>query len=322
MRISVTIPAYNAAEYIEETLDSLLGQTRRPDEVIVCDDGSTDDTAARAEAHSIAPKVLRRENGGVSRARNDAIEAATGDLIANIDSDDLWHEQFLAKMEATLVAHPEAPAAFCNYAPFTDEETPRASNDSKDVLNTEIVPMDLHDFLEHDRSGKPVLPSFLVARRTALGHLGARPYCDEHHCGENLMVFPMLFVVGPMLYLPARLGRYRMHGGSITGDEIESSRWMVRVAGEMIDRAQQLGFSQEQMQELQKYAGLWSRHAGRRLGGGGFKAEGRRAFMEAYRQGHENKSLGLLLASWVPGLGSRVWRGRWRPESAQKPPQS
>lgn len=322
MRISVTIAAYNSAAYIEETLDSLLAQTRKPDEVVVCDDGSTDDTAALAESHAIKPHVFRRENGGVSRARNDAIEATTGDLVANIDSDDLWHEQYLARMEQSLIASPDAPAAFCRFAPFVNSDGPRACDDAEDASNTDVIPMNLHDFLEYERTGLPALPSFLVMRRTALERLGNRPYCDDHLCGENLLVFPMLAAMGPMLYLPARLGRYRMHGGSITGDEIESARWMVRVSGEMIQRAQELGFDREQEHDIRRYAAAWSRKSARRLGGSGFKAEGRSALLSSFRQSSEMKTLGILMASWVPGLGLRVWRRQWRPDSAQKSAQT
>ena len=73
MRLSVVIPAYNASSLLGETLDSVAGQVRSPDEVIVVDDGSVDDTNDIARKHPAVTKVLRRENGGIAAARNDGI---------------------------------------------------------------------------------------------------------------------------------------------------------------------------------------------------------------------------------------------------------
>jgi glycosyltransferase involved in cell wall biosynthesis len=64
MSISVVIPAYNAARYIGRALDSVLAQTHKPDEIIVVDDGSTDDTAGIVETYSSQVRLIRRENAG------------------------------------------------------------------------------------------------------------------------------------------------------------------------------------------------------------------------------------------------------------------
>ena len=317
MRISAIIPAYNAADYICQTLDSIAGQSRRPDEVIVCDDGSNDDTASRAEEHPLRPTVLRCENGGVASARNNAIKVATGDLVANIDADDIWHPEYLQRIEEAFQANPDATAAFARYRSFLDEDGPPEWT-SKDTENTEVIPMALPEFLEFEQTGMPVLPSYYVMRRSALDRLGPQPYVEEHVCGETLAVVPILAAMGPTLQLPARLGQYRMHSGSITSGEVRAARWMVRVAQDMVDRAQALGLDRESIREIRTYAGYWSRKSGRRLGGGGLKGEGRKAILTGLKQGHEFKTLAVLIASLVPGLGSRVWRRQWRADSAQK----
>jgi len=95
MTISVVIPAYNAAEYIGRAIDSVLAQTRRPDEIIVVDDGSTDDTASIVETYGSQVRLIRQENAGVSAARNTGIDAATGEWIAFLDSDDEWLKEKL-----------------------------------------------------------------------------------------------------------------------------------------------------------------------------------------------------------------------------------
>jgi len=95
MRISVVIPAYNAGRYIGRAIDSVLAQTRPPDEIIVVDDGSTDDTAAVVRGYGDKVRFIRQENAGASVARNTGIEAATGDWIAFLDADDEWLAEHL-----------------------------------------------------------------------------------------------------------------------------------------------------------------------------------------------------------------------------------
>ena len=95
--VSVVIPCYNAAAYLRETLDSALGQTHPPLEVIVVDDGSTDDSAAIAQSYGPPVRVIRQENQGESVARNRGIDEAKGDWIAFLDADDLWKPTKLQK---------------------------------------------------------------------------------------------------------------------------------------------------------------------------------------------------------------------------------
>lgn len=88
--VSVVIPAYNAEKYIGRAIDSVLAQTRRPDEVIVVDDGSTDGTAEVIRSYGSNVRYIGQENGGASVARNSGIEAASSQWIAFLDADDEW----------------------------------------------------------------------------------------------------------------------------------------------------------------------------------------------------------------------------------------
>ena len=97
--VSVVIPAYNAGRTIGETLDSVISQSYRAIEIIVVDDGSTDDTVAvvqRRMAEIPSLQLLTQTNQGVSTARNAGIRAARGAFIAFIDADDLWHRDKIA----------------------------------------------------------------------------------------------------------------------------------------------------------------------------------------------------------------------------------
>ncbi|MEY3360998.1 MAG: hypothetical protein RL531_717 [Actinomycetota bacterium] len=88
--VSVVIPAYNAAGYLAPTIESVLAQTYRPIEVLVVDDGSSDDTVGIARAFGDPIRVIEQENRGPAGARNTGFAAARGDIIALLDADDLW----------------------------------------------------------------------------------------------------------------------------------------------------------------------------------------------------------------------------------------
>jgi len=118
MRVSVVIPCHNSLRYLPETLDSVLDQqlperVDGPLEVVLVDDGGSDSltdwAAARGDARV---RVLRQENAGVSAARNAGIAAATGDLVAFCDSDDVWLPTTVADLTACFVQDPTIGLAY------------------------------------------------------------------------------------------------------------------------------------------------------------------------------------------------------------------
>ncbi|WP_376087311.1 glycosyltransferase family 2 protein [Roseomonas sp. CCTCC AB2023176] len=114
-RFSVVMPAYNRADLIRITLESILAQTLPPGEVIVVDDGSKDDTAAVAASFGDRVRVERIANSGDVAARNRGIPLATGDLLAFCDSDDLWQPGHLAAMARLWEAEPRTKVAYSNF---------------------------------------------------------------------------------------------------------------------------------------------------------------------------------------------------------------
>lgn len=109
--VSVIIPSYNSAAFLRDAVDSVLAQTRPPDEIIVVDDGSQDDTAQICAAWAGRVRYIRQENRGASAARNTGIAAAVGDWLAFLDADDLWDEEKLELQLAALVQNPAADFA-------------------------------------------------------------------------------------------------------------------------------------------------------------------------------------------------------------------
>ena len=111
MRVSVVMPVYNAAATVARALDSILAQSRAPDEIIVVDDGSVDNSAdivARLGGSRVG--VLHQENGGAARARNAGIAKATGDIVALLDADDWWEPAKVSRQIEVFERHPEVVA--------------------------------------------------------------------------------------------------------------------------------------------------------------------------------------------------------------------
>lgn len=107
MNVSVIIPTYNRTRLLERALRSVLAQAKPAQEIIVVDDGSNDGTTAMVRAHFPQIHYIWQHNRGVSSARNRAIEAARGDWLAFLDSDDEWLQQKLASQERILAANPQ-----------------------------------------------------------------------------------------------------------------------------------------------------------------------------------------------------------------------
>lgn len=109
--VSVVVPAYNCADYIGEALTSIFAQSYQPFEVIVVDDGSTDDTVGSVKKF---PRVtyVRQENGGPSRARNAGIQRASGPYVAFLDADDIWTPDKLYEQVAIMESNREIGLVF------------------------------------------------------------------------------------------------------------------------------------------------------------------------------------------------------------------
>ena len=108
--VSVIMPAYNVAPYIGEAIDSVLRQTYVDLELLVIDDGSTDETLEIATRYSLQDprvRILRQVNAGISSARNHGLRVASGGVIAILDSDDMWLPGYLAAQMAILTERPQ-----------------------------------------------------------------------------------------------------------------------------------------------------------------------------------------------------------------------
>lgn len=113
--ISVIVPAYNAEASIKSTIDSIINQTYKKIEVLVVDDGSKDSTSEIVESYKDDRiKLIKKENGGVSSARNLGIKKSKGDYVAFCDSDDVWSLDKLEKQVAVINSFNDVDFVGCN----------------------------------------------------------------------------------------------------------------------------------------------------------------------------------------------------------------
>ncbi|MCR4681974.1 MAG: glycosyltransferase [Clostridiales bacterium] len=136
--VSVVIPVYNCSVYIGKAIESVLSQTQKPLEIIVADDGSDDGSAAVAASFP-GVRVVSLPHRGVSAARNGGIAASSGEWIAFLDADDVWHPEKLEKQARYLEEHPGCEMVFCGYRNFTDIPDSELSERQKQIMSA-VVP--------------------------------------------------------------------------------------------------------------------------------------------------------------------------------------
>ena len=156
-QVSVVIPTYNHAHFVGAAIQSVLNQTYREFEIIVVDDGSTDDTRSIVAQFRDQVRYIWQENQGLSAARNSGIRAANGEFIALLDADDMYEPAFLSKLISQLEANPDGDAVYCGYQ-FVD-----ATNNPLPHIEKRVVPPDqLYDVL---LNGNFMAPECMLVRK-------------------------------------------------------------------------------------------------------------------------------------------------------------
>jgi teichuronic acid biosynthesis glycosyltransferase TuaG len=207
MRISAVITFHNRQQFIEETLQSVLSQTRPADEVTIVDDGSTPQAAEFLDKIAGAATVVHLpENRGVSVARNAGIEHSTGELIAFLDDDDIWLPDKLRIQAEYMESHPEVSASHTGVVVFDEGGSERVYNDKPS-------PLKVADCL----SISHIVPSSLMMRKDALGMLGG--FDTEFRYHEDLELQIRMVAAGHRVdFLPIPLCRFRrQQHGNISG---------------------------------------------------------------------------------------------------------
>ncbi|HJW70933.1 MAG TPA: glycosyltransferase [Candidatus Binatia bacterium] len=216
--ISVVIPSYNAGRWLAESLDSILGQSLPPGEVVVVDDGSTDDSGTVLAPYRGRVEVVSGEHGGLAAARNLGVRVARGDWIAFQDADDIALPDRLARLQAHVDAKPSAEAVFADGTQLGNGEriVPRAR--AARVAGRRLGPTDLFE-------GFPAYYQSALVARDAL--LAAGPFDTWYRIHPDHDHAFRLFTRAHVTYLDEPVFRYRRHGDNITGDQIGAREELV-----------------------------------------------------------------------------------------------
>ena len=202
---SVIIPLYNKSAYICHTIDSVLAQSFGDFEIIVIDDGSSDNgpELVRIIADPRV-KLISQANGGVSIARNNGIAQAKGEWICFLDADDWYHPAYLATQHATIVAHPAAEVIATEYKPIPDVPDWRPTPWPLPPLAYETI----NDLPRRWMTAIPFFTGSIAVRRTTL--LGTQPcFPVGESYGEDLDLWFRLAETNPVVLSQQALVAYR-----------------------------------------------------------------------------------------------------------------
>lgn len=213
-RVSVIIPYYNHGRHLHQTVSSVLAAARCTLEVLIVDDGAREPKAglylAQAQALSPAVRVLRKPNGGLSSARNFGLDAATGDFIQLLDSDDMLTPGKIDLQLAMLALDPDATVALSNYA-ICDETATRFERDGDSMTRFSF---EIGDFLHFWERGFSIPIHCALFRRAAFEGLRF----DTSVVGKEDWIFwcQLADRGARFSYLPVEAAIYRQHGDGMS----------------------------------------------------------------------------------------------------------
>jgi glycosyltransferase involved in cell wall biosynthesis len=215
------IPAFNAAEFLGATLQSVVNQSQRPYEIIVVDDGSTDATPEIARSFGVT--LISGANAGVSAARNVGVKAASGEYIAYLDADDVWTPDKLAIQSAALASYTLPAFSFTDYRLFDDRGVWRKKSELRGhwafrkIVGNRSGQADL---VIEARGKEPVLydsyipPSSVLVRRADVLAVGG--FDESLRVTEDYEFYLRLFKRLSAVVVMKPLLLYRRHASQVT----------------------------------------------------------------------------------------------------------
>ena len=218
--VSVVITAYQCARYVGQAIDSVLAQTRPAQQVIIVDDGSTDECAQVAQSYGSRVQYVYQSNQGAGPARNTGLRLATGDWLALLDGDDYWAPTKLADQLAAAVFDPRLEAVFGYMQAFVSPELD---------LTAQARP----------RTVPAAVPGYcagtLIIQRAAFWRVGAFP--EQYGVGEFVEWYGRGVDAGLRIQmLPATLAWRRLHANNTTRRSRDRRADYAHVLKSMLDR--------------------------------------------------------------------------------------
>ena len=206
---TVLIDAYNYGHYIEEAVSSVLEQDFPLEhrEILVVDDGSTDDTAARLRKFGGAIRVLQKPNGGQASAFNYGFEQARGEAIALLDADDVWLPEKLARIYEAFERNRDAGMIY--HRMYLWNGANETAEDSYFIPISGRVTESRRALLRYPMVGT----SCLAFRRAALKKL--LPVPETLRSQADAFLTALIILVAPVVAVKEFLGKYRLHGANL-----------------------------------------------------------------------------------------------------------
>lgn len=218
--VSVIVPVYNVKLYLAEALDSVINQSYENLEIIIIDDGSTDGSGVICDEYADRDgriRVIHQENRGLSGARNAGLDCMTGDYVAFLDPDDVYHEAFIEKLQASLIRE-GADIAVCK---FTEQETVEKLDSERIGVVRPLMKAGVYD---HNAALKAATDnvglSFAAWNKLYRRKLWKDIRFPEGHVYEDIeTTFQVVDHAGTVCVLDEVLYIHRKHSGSITRTE-------------------------------------------------------------------------------------------------------
>jgi glycosyltransferase involved in cell wall biosynthesis len=250
--VSVIIPAYKAAAYIRETLESVFDQTYRNFEVVLINDGSpdTEDFERAIAPHRDRIIYVRQENRGPSAARNAGIHRARGEYLAFLDSDDLWCPTCLGTLvELALSRQPSCDLVYSDVLIFSDSQRDGRSQGGGMIRYSEICPsigaLTFESLLREDCQAST---SCTMVRRDAA--ISAGLFDEDFRRAEDYDLWLRIaHRASNMAYARTVQAKHRIVPGSLSGDNLEMLEGMVGVLRKLSNK---LELSPSQRSTLQR----------------------------------------------------------------------
>lgn len=215
--ISVIIPNYNNAHYLENAIQSILNQTFSDYEIIVVDDGSTDNSREVVATFGNKVRYIWQENKGLGGARNTGILASTAEFIGLLDADDEWQPEYLEKMMLLVQNYPDA-AVYYSAAQGMDS----SGNDLPQIFGRKITSDEIYqDFLRANF----IIPSTVIFRRAVILGIGLfeEKNRDLHGC-EDWDLWLRLAPSHQFAGTAEPLVRYRLHAQTFSANPLHMQK--------------------------------------------------------------------------------------------------
>lgn len=208
--VSVIIPNYNHARFLSDAISGVLGQTYQNFEIIVVDDGSTDNSREVAEQFDDKIQYIYQRNAGLSAARNTGIRAAKGSLIGVLDADDMYEPTFISTLVAVLESNPDADGVYCGYQ-FVDQD----NNLLPQIENRPVPSDELYDAL---LDGNFFVPESIFLQRYVYDDVGL--FDEALRACEDWDVWLRVTKKYRVIHVPEVLTRHRILAGSMSTDPL------------------------------------------------------------------------------------------------------